>query len=110
MESLNGYRLMWLLVMFDLPTGSPIERKSANAFRHLLLDNGFERVQFSVYAQFCGGEQRRKAILSRVRQSLPEDGKVDILTFTDQQYQNIVRYENSRVLDSAMRPKQFLLI
>lgn len=110
MESLNGYRLMWLLVMFDLPTGSPVERKAANAFRHVLLDSGFERVQFSVYAKFCGGEQRKNAILSRVRQSLPEDGKVDILTFTDHQYQNIVRFENSRALSAAGRPKQFLLI
>ena len=101
---------MWLLVMFDLPTSSPAERKAANAFRHSLLDSGFERVQFSVYAKFCGGEQRRRAVLSKVRQSIPEDGRVDILTFTDHQYQNIVRFENSRVLGAAERPKQFILI
>ena len=110
MAKLNGYRLMWLLVMFDLPTGSPYERKAANTFRHNLLDIGFEMVQFSIYTKFCGGEPRRKAVLSKVSSAVPADGKVDILTFTDKQYENIVRFEHRRPIKADGRPKQFLLI
>ena len=107
---LNGYRLMWLLVMFDLPTGTSHERKAASAFRNDLLDFGFEMVQFSVYAKFCGGEQRRKSILDNVQRAVPSDGKVDILTFTDKQYEAILRFENRKVSNIEATPKQFLLI
>ena len=101
---------MWLLVMFDLPTGNTSERKAANNFRHTLLDIGFEMVQFSIYAKFCGGEPRRQAVLSTVSSALPADGKVNILTFTDKQYENIVRFEHRMPIKAEGRPKQFLLI
>ena len=96
--------------MFDLPTGTRFERKAANGFRHDLLDMGFEMAQFSVYAKFCGGEPRRRAILTKVKEALPEEGKVDILTFTDKQYESIVRFENNTPTEISSRPRQFLLL
>lgn len=39
---LTGYRLMWMLVMFDLPVLEPEERRAATQFRNQLLDLGFE--------------------------------------------------------------------
>ena len=53
MTMLSGYRLMWILVMFDLPVVEPQERKAATGFRNALLDMGFEMTQFSVYLRFC---------------------------------------------------------
>lgn len=47
---------MWMLVMFDLPTDTKPQRKAATAFRNFLLDEGFERSQFSVYARFVNGK------------------------------------------------------
>lgn len=51
---INGRKLMWMMVMFDLPTETHSQRKSAAKFRKFLLDEGFEMVQFSVYVQFTG--------------------------------------------------------
>lgn len=101
---------MWLLVMFDLPTGSPVERKAASGFRHDLLDMGFEMAQLSVYAKFCGSEPRKRSIIKKVKNVLPEEGKVDILTFTDKQYEGIVRFENSKSISISGTPRQFLLL
>ena len=42
---LNAYRIMWLFVLFDLPTNSKKERKSASGFRKNLLKNGFTMMQ-----------------------------------------------------------------
>ena len=53
-EYVNGRKLMWMMVMFDLPTETHSQRKSAAKFRKFLLDEGFEMVQFSVYVQFTG--------------------------------------------------------
>jgi CRISPR-associated protein Cas2 len=35
---LSGYRLMWVMVLFDLPVMTKAERKAATKFRHFLLD------------------------------------------------------------------------
>ena len=54
----NGYRIMWLVVMFDLPVATKIERKLATQFRNNLLDMGFEMMQFSVYTKFCSSKSK----------------------------------------------------
>ena len=35
---ISGYRVMWMLVMFDLPVVEKEERKAATAFRNYLLE------------------------------------------------------------------------
>ena len=55
---LSGYRIMWIIVMFDLPTDTKSQRKAAGGFRNFLLDEGFERSQFSVYARFINGKKK----------------------------------------------------
>ena len=56
---LSGYRLMWMVVLFDLPVGTKKERKAATKFRKFLLDQGFEMSQYSVYMRFCAGKASR---------------------------------------------------
>ncbi len=93
MTVLNGYRIMWMLVMFDLPVLTKKERKEATGFREYLLDLGFERSQFSVYMRCCPGKEKVEQYVRLIRKKLPQGGKVDILTFTDKQYENIVSFQ-----------------
>ena len=51
--AISGVKLMWMIVMFDLPVGTDKERKKATKFRNFLLDEGFSMSQFSVYLKFC---------------------------------------------------------
>ncbi len=106
---LSGYRLMWLLVMFDLPVATKTERKSATDFRHQLLDLGFERCQFSVYLKYIEGYAQAGALSKRVAKVIPEGGKVYLLLFTDKQYESIVRYENRKKCKPLRNPGQFEL-
>jgi CRISPR-associated protein Cas2 len=89
---LTGYRLMWVTVMFDLPVVGTTERKAAAAFRNTLLDLGFEMAQFSVYMRFCTSQGQIDTYCRRVEEALPEGGRVNILTFTDKQYERIISY------------------
>lgn len=86
--ALSGYRMMWLYVMFDLPVGTPAERKAATRFRQFLLDEGFEMAQFSVYLRFAETKEAAETRIERVARALPETGKVHIVTLTDKQYGN----------------------
>lgn len=108
MSELSGYRLMWIMTLFDLPVGTKKERKAATAFRNFLLDQGFEMAQFSVYMRFCSGKEQAETYYKRIREALPEGGKVDILSITDKQYENILSFAG-HVRQTRKNPDQFTL-
>lgn len=43
MERFSEYRIMWVLVFFDLPTETKEERQHHSEFRKNLLKDGFSR-------------------------------------------------------------------
>ncbi len=106
---LSGYRLMWIFVMFDLPVTSRAESRAATKFREFLLDEGFEKSQFSVYARFVNGKEQVEAYLRRIEANMPAHGEVHVLTFTDRQYENIVRFSGRRKRAPRKNPDQLAL-
>ncbi|HHG90922.1 MAG TPA: CRISPR-associated endonuclease Cas2 [Devosia sp.] len=98
---------MWIAVMFDLPVVSREERKAATAFRLTLLDMGFEMSQFSVYMRFCSSQAQVETYCKRIELALPENGKVNILTLTDKQYERIISYQGRNRQDAKKAPDQF---
>ena len=61
---------VWCVVMFDLPVATKKQRKEATRFRHLLLDEGFWMLQYSVYVRYSptvAGEPRRVTCHAAVR-------------------------------------------
>ncbi|ALR21666.1 CRISPR-associated endonuclease Cas2 [Sphingobium sp. AP49] len=108
-SQLSGYRLMWIFVMFDLPVTTREQARAATKFREFLLDEGFEKSQFSVYARFCNGKEQFETYMRRVESSLPDRGDVHILSFTDRQYENIVRFSGQRRRRQRKNPDQLAL-
>lgn len=95
---------MWIWAMFDLPVNTPKERKRATKFRNDLLDLGFEMVQFSVYNRFAPSKEKAEAIASKIKPLVPPHGKVDILFFTDRQYELIQSFRGKS--ESELRKKR----
>ncbi|WP_227283956.1 CRISPR-associated endonuclease Cas2 [Boseongicola sp. H5] len=106
---LSGYRLMWILVMFDLPTDTKPQRKAATAFRNFLLDEGFERSQFSVYARFVNGKEAYATRVNRIERHLPDAGDVQILNFTDRQYRDIIHFSDQGRKRARKNPEQLVM-
>ena len=104
---LSGYRLMWLLVMFDLPVVSAPERAAATRFRLSLLDMGFARAQFSVYMRFCTSHTQLQTYCSQVESALPQGGQVNIVQSTDKQYERIVSFRGRLKEPAKKTPDQF---
>lgn len=77
---------MWVLVFFDLPTETKLERKAAGNFRKNLIKDGFSMFQFSIYMRFCPSRENAVVHDNRVKQILPKKGQVGILTITDRQF------------------------
>lgn len=106
---LTGYRLMWMVVMFDLPVVLKSERKAATDFRNALLDMGFEMSQFSVYMRMCTSTTQVDTYCKRVESALPEGGRVNILQFTDKQYERIISFHGKAKQPANKTPDQFNL-
>lgn len=100
---------MWILVMFDLPTDSIPQRKAAGNFRNFLLDDGFERSQFSVYARFVNGKEAFASRVGRIERALPDWGDVQILNFTDRQYRDIIHFSDQGRRAARKNPDQLVM-
>jgi CRISPR-associated protein Cas2 len=87
---LSAYRLMWLLVMFDLPVTTKVERRHATKFREWLLDDGYEMSQFSIYMRFCAGKEQVDRRIRDIAKARPPKGQIHILSVTDRQFEQMV--------------------
>jgi len=83
---LNAYRIMWVLVFFDLPTETPAERKIYSIFRKKILRDGFQMFQFSIYMRHCSSRENADVHIKRVKTILPEKGHIGIMCITDKQF------------------------
>lgn len=86
MNRFSEYRIMWVLVLFDLPTETKKERKAAADFRKKIMGDGFTMFQFSIYLRHCPSRENADVHIKRVKSFLPELGQVGILCITDKQF------------------------
>jgi len=77
---------MWLFTLFDLPVDTKQARRNYALFRKKLLQNGFMRIQYSVYARVCASEEAVEVHIRRVEANVPPDGEVRLLWITDKQF------------------------
>ncbi|MGP1464422.1 CRISPR-associated endonuclease Cas2 [Prevotella koreensis] len=89
MERISEYRVMWLLVLFDLPTETKRDIRAYTVFRKNLIKDGFTMFQFSIYIRHCASIENAEVHIKRVKSFLPEYGKVGIICITDKQFGNI---------------------
>lgn len=91
----SKYRIMWLFVMFDLPTDTAKQRKQASRFRINLLKLGFVRLQYSIYIKHCPSLENAETYIKKVEQQIEDEGEVTILMITDKQYADMNVYFGS---------------
>ena len=95
-ERLSEYRVMWVLVFFDLPTETKKDKKAYVDFRKNLQKDGFTMFQFSIYIRHCASSENAEVHLKRVKSFLPEFGNVGLLTITDKQFGNIQLFHGKK--------------
>lgn len=108
-ERLSAYRIMWTIVMYDLPTETKKERKLAAKFRKDLMRDGFTMFQFSLYLRHSPSSENAEVHKKRVIKSLPELGKVGILQITDKQFERMEIFYGQKKTDIPDVPQQLEL-
>ena len=84
---LEKFKMGWLVVAFDLPVLTPLQRKTATGFRKFLLDDGFQMMQFSIYIRPCVSFARQETHLDRIKKGIPPEGKVRAFFVTRAQWE-----------------------
>ncbi|WP_413532211.1 CRISPR-associated endonuclease Cas2 [Empedobacter brevis] len=105
----NAYRIMWVLVLFDLPTETKKQRSQATRFRKELIDDGFTMFQFSIYLRHCPSKENAEVHIKRVKNKLPEFGKVGIICITDKQFGQMEIFFSKKETDLPTGPQQLEL-
>ena len=107
--SFGGWRSMWLMVMFDLPTDTKAARKAYQEFRGFLLEDGFTMLQYSVYARHCPSSENAEVHERRINAALPSDGEVRLLLFTDKQFSRMKIFYGKVRKATEKAPEQITL-
>ncbi len=100
---------MWLVAMFDLPVTTRKARRDYTRFRKALIDDGFTKMQYSVYTRHCASEENAAVHAGRVVAVLPPDGEVRLLRITDKQYERMQVFWGKRRKPTEQPPRQLEL-
>ncbi|MDZ4071000.1 MAG: CRISPR-associated endonuclease Cas2 [Sediminibacterium sp.] len=108
-DRLNAYRIMWVIVFFDLPVVTKKDRKIYADFRKKLLQDGFGMFQYSIYLRHCPSMENAQVHIKRVKKQLPEKGHVVMMTITDKQFGMIEIFQGKKPAEPLETPQQLEL-
>lgn len=103
-----SYRIMRVVVLFDLPTNTKADRKAATQFRRYLLDDGFDMLQYSVYSRLCPNRDGAEKHMLRVKRNAPDSGSVRVLYLTEKQFANMHIIVGEKTAQEVALPVQQL--
>ena len=99
---------MRLLLMFDMPTQSPSDRRDYRQFRKFLISEGFIMHQFSIYTKLLLNDTATQAMIKRLEKNTPKKGNVTLLRVTEKQFAKMIYLHKER--DSGVADKDNRLI
>lgn len=85
-----SYEVVRVLCCFDLPTDTNTQKRMYRNFRKLLLAQGFQMLQYSVYVRTCPNRSYAKKYYQKIQSSAPSEGHIRLLMVTEKQYEDMV--------------------
>lgn len=97
---------MRVIVFFDLPVQTTVDRRAYAQFRKHLIRSGFIMMQESVYSKLALHPSAASAIMDTVRKNKPPKGLVQMLIVTEKQYarmEYVIGEPHTDIIDSDER-------
>jgi CRISPR-associated protein Cas2 len=98
---------MWVIAMFDLPVQTKQQRYNYRKFVEFLEDDGYQRMQYSVFARACASEENADVHAERLRRRVPDAGEVRLLKLTDKQWGRTMIFRTGLKHAPELPPEQF---
>jgi len=81
-----SYRFMRVIVMFDLPTETSMDRRHYRWFRKYLIDDGFVMMQESIYTKICINMHAVRRVELNIKKNKPPKGLIQVMAVTERQF------------------------
>lgn len=97
---------MRVMVFFDLPVLTAMNRKDYRDFRKYLIKSGFMMMQESVYCKLVQNSTVADAVIDNLKKNKPGAGLVQALKVTEKQYNKmdyVVGVKTKNVIDTDER-------
>lgn len=101
-----SYRFMRLIIFFDLPTLTSIDRREYRKFRTNLIKSSFIMLQESVYCKLLLNQTAVNSIIKHLESIKPSKGLVQVITITERQFSKskyLIGESRTEVIDSDER-------
>jgi CRISPR-associated protein Cas2 len=82
----NGWRIVWLIVVYDCPMTEREERRDYTIFRKKILQENFLQLQYSLYARHFSTYAQATAVIARMQNNVPPGASVSFFFVTDKQW------------------------
>lgn len=82
----NGWRIVWLIVVYDCPMSEREERRDYTIFRKKILQENFLQLQYSLYARHFSTYSQATAVIDRMQNNVPPGASVSFFFVTDKQW------------------------
>ena len=109
---MSAFRIMWLLLMFDLPTKTKKQRKRYHWFHAELEKEGYSMIQYSVYGKIFSSVESANLGKKRIKDFIKaniKNGNIRLLMFTDKQFAAMDLIIGEKTVEEDNEPKQLLL-
>lgn len=80
---------MRMIVFFDLPVETALDRKNYSKFRKFLINEGFIMMQESVYTKLTLNNSVTESVKLKLGKNKPPKGLVQMLVITEKQFASI---------------------
>lgn len=105
-----GGRFMRIMLFFDLPTETAKDKKNYRKFVKFLTNEGYIRIQYSVFCKLCINADSAQTETKRVKENVPDDGDVRLLIISEGQFQKIIDVNQSHSLEESITTTNRTLI
>ena len=93
---INGWRVMWVIAVYDCPMTSQKARHDYAVFRKSLLRANFVQLQNSLYIRHFPSLATAEACISRLHCNIPDRAQLAFFLITDKQYAMTQEYFGDR--------------
>src|SRR5690625_6068627 len=106
----SPYKIMRLLLFFDLPMNTKEERRIYARFRKYLINNGFSMIQFSVYVKIFPNRIAMTQYIDTLRNNLPSKGSIRVMGVTNKQYERMLIMTGGKTIQEEKNTEDPLVI
>ncbi|KFN92533.1 MULTISPECIES: CRISPR-associated endonuclease Cas2 [Tetragenococcus] len=101
---------MMMLVCFDLPRTTKVERRQANRYQKKLVELGFTRKQFSLYEREIRQKKTRQKVIEVLRTELPNTGVISLYLLPNEVNDQQVTILGENAVKRTIRKPQLIFL